>query len=73
MPDLSKYTRTRAIAAELRRIEGLALANRELMREVVHRRKAEVALKKAKRTTRNCLRRLATCRNRCGICPASFC
>jgi len=47
MSDPTKYTRTRAIAAELRRIEGLAAANRELMREVVQRRKAEIALKKS--------------------------
>src|SRR5271154_2187189 len=47
MPDLTKYTRTRAIAAELRRLEGLAIANRELKKEVVQRRKAEIALKKS--------------------------
>ncbi len=47
MSDLTKYTRTRAIAAELRRLEGLAVANRELKREVVQRRKAEIALKKS--------------------------
>jgi signal transduction histidine kinase len=47
MPVPIKYTRGRAVAAELRRLEGLARANRELLREVVHRRKVEVALKKS--------------------------
>lgn len=47
MPDFIKYTRTRALAAELRRLNGLAIANRELKKEVVQRRKAEIALKKS--------------------------
>jgi len=47
MPAFLKYTRTRAIAAELRRIQGLAIANRELKREILRREKVETALKKS--------------------------
>jgi len=47
MSSPSKYTRTRALAAELRRLEGLATANRVLKREIVHRQKVETKLKKS--------------------------
>lgn len=47
MSDNSKYTRTRAVAAEMRRLEGLAVANREMKREIVRREKVETALKKS--------------------------
>jgi len=47
MSTLHKYTRTRAIAAELRRLQGLAIANRELKREIIRREKVETALKKS--------------------------
>ena len=42
-----KRTRVLATAAELRRLAGLAVANRKLTREIVHRRKVEIALKKS--------------------------
>jgi signal transduction histidine kinase len=47
MPSSSKYTRTRALAAEMRRLKELATANRVLKREIVHRQKVEIKLKKS--------------------------
>jgi two-component system, NarL family, sensor histidine kinase DegS len=42
-----KYTRTPALAAELRRLKELATANRALKREIVRREKVEIELKKS--------------------------
>jgi signal transduction histidine kinase len=47
MASSPKYNRTRAMAAESRRLEGLAAANRILKQEIIHRQKVETELKKS--------------------------